>query len=201
MQGGAEGEGGVRVDGVVTLIDQADDALLINDDVGAQRPLVVFVFDIVGFQNAVRGEHLAVHVAEQRKVEAVLLGEGGVGGGTIHADAEDGSVFRGNAAGVNAGLDGAHLLGAALGKGKDVDGQENVLFAAVVAELDGFPLVSEQSEIRRGIADFERHVGHTAGPVNLMSERKSRRGGNQEQTGNNSAFHHVDRPIKPNPKG
>jgi hypothetical protein len=30
-----------------------------------------------------------VHVAEQRELDADLFGEGGIGGGTVDADAED----------------------------------------------------------------------------------------------------------------
>lgn len=98
VEGGAKGKGGVGVDSVVALVDQTDDSLLIDDDVGAESPLIVLIFDVVSFQDAVRGEHLAVHVTEQRKVKVVLLGKGGIRGGTVHADAEDGGVFRGNAA-------------------------------------------------------------------------------------------------------
>jgi len=173
VEGGAEGEGGVGVDSVVAFVDEADDALLIDDDVGAESPLIVFVFDAVDFQNAVRSEHLAVHVAEQGKVESVLLGESGVGRGAVHADAEDGGFVGGDAAGVDAGLDRAHLRSAAFGEGEDVNGEKNVFLAAVVAELDGLPIVGEKSEIRGHVADFERHAGDTMCFVHLMGEGRS----------------------------
>ena len=172
VEGGAEGEGGVGVDGVVTLVDEADDALLVDDNVGAESPLVVFVLDGVGFQDAVRGEHLVVHVAEERKVKAVLFGEGGVGRRAIEADAQDFGVGGGNAPRVDASLHGAHLLGTAFGEGEDVDGEEDVFLAAVVAELDGFPIVGEQGEIRGAVADLEGHTGNLI-LAHLMRNRGS----------------------------
>ena len=98
LEGGAEGKGSVGVDGVVTFVDEADGALLVDDDVGAKSPLIIFVLNAVGFQDAVGLEHFVVHVAEQRKMQAVLLGEGGVGGRTVEADAEDRSVGGGDLA-------------------------------------------------------------------------------------------------------
>ena len=91
MQGGAHGEGGVGIDGVIALFDELDDALLVDDDVGAQSPLVAFAIlcGVVALEDAVGPEHLAVHVAEERKSDADLLGEGGIGSGAIYADAEN----------------------------------------------------------------------------------------------------------------
>ncbi len=53
VEGGAEGESGIGIDGVVAFVDQANDALLVNNDVGPKSPLVVFVLDAVGFQDPV----------------------------------------------------------------------------------------------------------------------------------------------------
>jgi len=90
VQGGAHGQGGVGVNGAVAFFDKLDDALLVDDDVGAESPLVAFVIlrRIVGFQDAVGLEHLAVHVAEEWEGDADLLGEGGVGSGTVYTDSE-----------------------------------------------------------------------------------------------------------------
>ena len=88
VQGGAHGEGSVGIDGAIALVDETDDALLIDDDVGAQSPLVGFVLYVVALENAVGFEHLVVHIAEQGKSDADLLGEGGIGRGAIHANAE-----------------------------------------------------------------------------------------------------------------
>ena len=83
VQGGAHGESRVGIDGAVAGVDQLNDALLVDDDVGAQSPIVGFFLDVVAFQDAVGLQHLAVHVAEEREGDADLFGEGGVGSGTI----------------------------------------------------------------------------------------------------------------------
>ncbi len=161
MQGGAHGQGGVGIDGVITFFDKLDDALLVDDDVGTQSPLVAFVIlcGVVGFEDSVRLEHLAVHVAEEREGNADLLGEGGVGGGTIHADAEDFRIRGVNLTGGDSSLDRLKLLRSTTGEGQHVDGEEDVLLAAIVAELHGFPSVAEESELRGGVADLEGHFG------------------------------------------
>jgi hypothetical protein len=89
VQGGAHRQGGVRVDGAVALFDKLDDALLVDNNVGAQGPLVGFMILVVTLEDAVGFEHLAVHVAEKRELDADLLGEGGVGGGAIYTDTEN----------------------------------------------------------------------------------------------------------------
>jgi len=83
VQGGAHRQSSVGVDGAVAFVDQPDDTLLVDDDVGAQSPLVSFILDVVALEDAVGLEHLAIHVAEERKGDADLFGEGGVGSGTI----------------------------------------------------------------------------------------------------------------------
>ena len=122
MEVDADGFGGVGVDGGVTAFDVADDAVFVDDDVGAQGPLVAIALDVVGFQDAVRGEHFVVHVAEEGKLDIDLLGEGGVGCGRVHADAEDGGVAHINLAGVDSRLDRLELFGSATGEGEDIDG-------------------------------------------------------------------------------
>jgi len=58
------------IDGVIAFFDKWDDALLVDDDVGAPEPTrspSLFFCRVVGFEDAVRLEHLAVHVAEERE--------------------------------------------------------------------------------------------------------------------------------------
>lgn len=181
MQRGAEREGRVGIDGVISFVDETNDALLIDDDVCAESPLVIFVFDAISFQDAVGREHLVVHVAEQRKMQAVLLREGGVGGGAIEADAKHFGVRGGDAAGVDAGLDGAHLLGTTFGESEHVNRQEDIFLSAVVTELDGFPLVGEQREIGRALADAEGHVSYLIF-AHLMRDRRGGYRSNQHET-------------------
>jgi len=89
VQVGTDRYGSVGIDGAVAFFDVADDAILIDDDVGALRPLVGFLLDVISLQDAVGGEHLVVHVAEKREINVDLLGEGGIGSRTIHANAEN----------------------------------------------------------------------------------------------------------------
>ena len=53
MEVGADGHGGIRIDGAVAFFDVADDALFIDDDVGALRPLVGLILHVVALQDAV----------------------------------------------------------------------------------------------------------------------------------------------------
>src|SRR5256886_1808731 len=189
VEGGAQGEGGVGVDGLVAFVDEPDNALLVDDDVGAKSPLIVFILDAVGFQDAVGGEHLVVHVAEQWKFETVLFGEGGVGRGTVEADAEHGSVGGGDLPGIDTGLDGAHLLGATLGEREDIDGEEDIFLAAVLAEPDRFPFIGEQRKFGSRVTDLERRARHP-GFAHLMGERWSNSRGSQKEGNNEGAVHH-----------
>ena len=159
MQGGAHGESRVGIDGGVAFLDKLDDALLVNDDVGSQSPLIGFIVLVVTLEDAVGLEHLAVHVAEEREGDADLLGEGGVGSGAIDADAENFRIRGVDFTGGDSSLDRLKLFRSTAGKGQDVDGEEDVLLAPIVAELHGFPSVAEKSEVRGGVADLEGHLG------------------------------------------
>jgi len=154
VHGGAKSECGIGIDSAVAFLDKLDDALLVDDNVCAQSPLVRLVLDIVGFQNAIGLEHLAVHVAEQRKLDAYLLGESTVGGGTVHADAEDFRVGCVDSAVGDSSLDRLKLLGSTAGEGQNVHGKVDVFLAAKVAELDALPLVAEKGEIRSSITNL-----------------------------------------------
>jgi hypothetical protein len=156
----AQGEGGVGIDGAVALLDELDDSLLVDDDVGAKGPLIGIVFDVVALQDAIGFEHFAVHVAEQREGQADLLGEDGVGRRAVHADAKDFGIGSVDSAGGDSSLDRLKLLGSTLGEGEDVDGKVDVFLAAKVAELDGLPMIAKKSEIRGGVTDLESHPGH-----------------------------------------
>ena len=83
VQRGAHGQSGVGIDGAVAFVDQLDNALLVDYNVGAQSPLIRFILDVVTLKDAVGFEHFAVHVAEEREGYADLFGKRGIGGGTI----------------------------------------------------------------------------------------------------------------------
>jgi len=155
VQGRADGDGRVGIDGAVAFFDVADDALFIDDDVGALRPLVGFLLNVVALQDAVLGEHLVVHVAEQRKTDADLFCKSGIGRGTIHANAENCCIGSVDLTRGDSSLDRLKLFRSTTGKGQDVHGEKYILLAAEVAELYVFPLVAEQGEIRRGVTNFQ----------------------------------------------
>ncbi len=92
MQVGANRYGSVGIYGAVAFLDVADDAFFIDDNIGALRPLVGVFLHGVGLQDAVGSEHLFVHVAEQREINVDLLGESGIRGRRIHANAENHGV-------------------------------------------------------------------------------------------------------------
>lgn len=81
MQVGADRQGVVGIDGGVAFFDVLDDAVFVDDDVGALGPLEGLILHIVAFEDAVGDEHFFVHVAEQRELDVDLLGEGGIGCG------------------------------------------------------------------------------------------------------------------------
>jgi len=88
------------------------------------------------FEDAVGLEHLAVHVAEEGKSDADLLGEGRVGSGTIHADAEDFRIRGVDLTGGDSSLDRLKLLRSTT---REARRKRKRRSCAEVAELHGFP--------------------------------------------------------------
>jgi len=70
-----------RVDGVPTYVDVLDDAFLVNHERGAVGELLFLIEDPVLFGDR------SLEVAQERKVNAFLLGEGGVGGKAVYTNA------------------------------------------------------------------------------------------------------------------
>lgn len=159
MQVGADRQSVVGIDGGVAFFDVLHDAVFVDDDVGAHSPLVSVTLHVMSLEDAVGGQHLFVHVTEQRKLDVDLLGESGVGCGGIHADAKNFGIGGVDFSCVDSRLDRLELFGSTSGEGENVDGEEDIFLAFVVAELNGFPLVAEQSEVRGGVSDFERGLG------------------------------------------
>ena len=81
VQVGADGYGVVGIYGAIAGFDVADDAIFVDDDIGAKSPLIAFALHVIGFQDAVGREHLVIHIAEEGEPDADLLSEGCVGGG------------------------------------------------------------------------------------------------------------------------
>jgi len=179
VQSGAHGQGSVGIDGTITFLDKLNDALLIDDDVCAQSPFIGFILHVVALEDAVGLEHLAVHVAEEGKFNTDLFGERGVGGGTIQTNSENFRIRGVNLTGGDSSLDRLKLLRSTAGEGQDVGGEKDVLLAAIVAELHGFPLVAEKREIGGGAADLEGHLGDFGLPGPRSSRSRREDGSNQ----------------------
>ena len=180
MQIGADREGVVGIDCGVAFFDVLDDAVFVDDDVGALRPLVGFRLHVVSLEDAIGAEHLFIHVAEQRKLDIDLLGEGGVGCGGIHADAENFRIRGVDFAAVDSRLDRLELFGSTTCEGEHIDGEKDIFLATKIAEFDCFPLIAEQAEVRRGVADFERDFGDLISFLRRRSvENPKRQGGKQ----------------------
>ena len=120
-----------------------DDAVLVDDDVGALRPFEGLILHVVAFEDAVGRQHLFVHVAEQWKFDVDLLRESGVGCGRIHADAEDFRIRGVDFSCVDSRLDRLELFGSTTGESEHVNGEQNIFLAAKIAQLDSFPLIAE----------------------------------------------------------
>ena len=116
VQIGADRQGVVGIDCGVALFDVLDDAVFVDDDVGALRPLVGFGLHVVSLEDAVGAEHLFIHVAEQRKLDIDLLGERGVGCWTIHAHAKNFRVGGVDLTCAYSRLDRLELFGSTTGE-------------------------------------------------------------------------------------
>jgi hypothetical protein len=101
---------------------------------------------------------LAGHVAKQGKFDSDFFGEGLVGRGSVDADAEDRGFLEVDLAGIDTRLVCLQFLRSTTGKGKNVKGQDDVLFAAIVAQLNRSSLVASQGEIGSHVSDFEESM-------------------------------------------
>ena len=159
VQIGANRERVIRIDGAFVKINVLDDAILVDDDVRALRPLIILALHVVTLEDSVVLEHFFVHVAEERKFDVDLLGECCVCRGGIHTDAEDCRIVFVDLTGSESSLDRLKLLRSTTGESKDIDREKDVFLAAKVRKLDGFPLVAEECKVGSVIADFQRGLG------------------------------------------
>jgi len=155
VQGGANRDSGVGIDGAVAFFDVADDAVFVDDNVSALGPLERLALNAVGFEDAVGSKHFVIHVAEKRKRDVDLFGEGRVGGGAVNAHAKNFRVRGVDLSRGDSSLDRLKLFRSTAGKGQDVNGKKDIFLAAEVAELNGRALIAYQSEVWSGITDFQ----------------------------------------------
>lgn len=141
VQAGADGQRVVGIHSAVVKFDVLDFSFFVYNDGGAPRPFEIVTLHVIFFEDAIIGEGLAVHVAQERHGDADLLGECGVGGGTVYADSEDDGI-----AGFELGLIsliGLEFFRSTTGESQDVESENDVFLAAEIAQLDRFPLVAE----------------------------------------------------------
>jgi hypothetical protein len=98
------------------------------------------------------------HVAQKRKFDPDFLGERGVGRRSVNADAQNGGVFEVDLAGIDTRLVCLQFFRSTLGEGKNVERQDDVLLAEVIAQLHRRSLVAAQGEIGRNVSDLQRRV-------------------------------------------
>ena len=75
-----------RIDGDISLVNMANDALFIDQEGGAISKALLLVKDAVVF------DHSALEVAEDRKRKLELFCKFAIGGNTVNAETEDLSV-------------------------------------------------------------------------------------------------------------
>jgi len=149
----------VWIDRAAAGFDVLHDAILVDDYVGALRPLIGLPLDVVVLEDSIVLEHFLVHVAEEREFDVDLLGEGRVCRGGIHTDTEDCRIVFVDLTGSESSLDRLKLLRSTTGESEDVYGEKNIFLAVEVRKLDGLPLIAEKGKVRSTIANFQRGLG------------------------------------------
>lgn len=88
VQPHAHGDCRIRIHGAIVLLDVLDFAVLIHDERGAPRKLVLVSFLLIILHNPVLFQHFPVHIAQEGKRHADLLGKCGIRSGRVNADSE-----------------------------------------------------------------------------------------------------------------
>src|SRR3989304_6850918 len=105
----------------------------------------------IGELDVIRRDDLACIVTQEGKVDLVLLGEGLIGKGSIHADAEDRCAKASQAV-----PERAHLLGAGTGKGGGIKGQ-NQFLPFKLCKASCLPFGIHEGKIGRLLSHGEGH--------------------------------------------
>src|SRR5207245_6878191 len=124
-------------------------ALLIQDEGGAIGKLGFVIED------AVLLEDLALHVTQQRELHADLVGEFGVGGNGVDADADHRRVVEVDLAGVDTSLVSLEFLRSTTCKGENVERQDDVFLAAIIAQIHRGAPGDFQGEYWRHVDDLQ----------------------------------------------
>jgi hypothetical protein len=160
MQPGAHRDGCIRIHGAIVLIDVLNLSVLVHDERGALRKLVIIAFFVVSLQNPILFQDFSVHVAQEGKGHADLLGEGGVRGRRVNANSEYDGIARFQLGQIS--LIGLKFFRSTTGECQHVKRENHVLFPAIVAQFHWLPIICEQRKIRRRIAHFQVRLGNAS---------------------------------------
>ena len=127
-------------------------SLLVHDESGAVCELGFIVQDAICLRD------FALHVTEEWKLDTNLLGEGGVRGRSVNADSQNCRVVEVDLAIVDTSLVSLKFLGSTTGKGKDVERQNDVLFAPKIAQLYRGSQMAAQREVWSDVANLKERV-------------------------------------------
>jgi hypothetical protein len=141
----------------------SDDAFFVYDE-GRARGEAAFLVEY-----AVIFRYLAFEIAEEREGDSDVFGEALIGGEAVNTDAQDLRVACVEFGNIS--LICLQLSRSASGEGQHVEGEDDVLLAFKIAELDGLARRIRQREIGRGIAHFQMRLGRGR----LLRERERRK--------------------------
>ena len=123
-------------------------SLLVHDESSSICELGFIIEDAIGLG------HFSLHVTEKGKLDTNFLGEGAVGGSRVNADAQNCGVVQVDLAIVDTSLVSLKFLRSTTGKGKDVERQNDVLFAPIIAQLYGGSQMAAQREVRSDVTNL-----------------------------------------------
>ncbi len=113
------------IDGIPVNLLFQNFSVFADQEVDAARGFVFVDVD------AVLASDVSSPITQKREGNADLVGEGFIGEGAVHAHTQDLGV--GGFQLLKILLEGLHLRGSTTGEGKDVEGQDDVAFAAILA--------------------------------------------------------------------
>ena len=113
------------IDGIPVNLLFQNFSVFADQEVDAARSFVLVDLD------AVLAGEISTPVTQKREGDADLVGEGFIGKGAVHAHTQNLGV--GGFQRLEILLEGLHLRCSTTGEGKDVEGQDDIAFAAILA--------------------------------------------------------------------
>jgi len=121
----AGGAGAARVNRFLALLDVLNHSVLVHDE---RRPIRK---TLIGVEDPILLRDLALKIAEEWKLDSVLLGKNFIGGRAVYADSEDRHVFLLEVGDIS--LIRLQFRRSTSRECQDVKRQDHVLFAEIVA--------------------------------------------------------------------